>query len=864
MTTYPPALEEKLGFDVIRAELRKRLRSDLGKDRLRKMRPADSAEWLRSELARVEEYAQAERFDAPVPLAHVFDLRTALRHAAPEGAFLDPADLKAARLVLITLRQTKRYFERRAEEYPALADAVGRITPLKAIEEHVESILGEDGGLRDSASAELGRIRREIEERQARLRKKLQQALREATQRGWATEEQPTLRGGRHVIPVRAEAKRKVDGFVHDVSSSGQTVYIEPAACLELGNEVRELESDERREVERILREATARLRDEMDAMRANVRTLAQLDLLQAKARLAIRLDATTPDISEDGAIDLKEARNPVLQLHFAQNEDETGEEREVVPLSLQLGADGKRTLVITGPNAGGKTVAMKTVGLLALMFAYGLPVPAKEHSRLPLFSKLIADIGDEQSIEDDLSTFSSHVSNLRHMLGEAGGGTLALIDEAGTGTDPAQGGALAQAVLEKLTARGALAMATTHHGTLKAYAHDAEAVQNGSMEFDQESLEPTYRFRAGVPGSSYAFEIAERMDLSGEVLARARELAGEGKADLETLITDFEQRRQDLQRRLDEADEAAREAEKERDRYAGKARKMEKEEEEIRRQALEQAERIVQGANARIERVIREIKEAEAEQDATRAARERFEDYREEISEALEQAERGDAPDDLPDTPDEATSDAENETPNARGQAPCESTPGAPTGDGAPERHQSPTENRTSPIEHRPSPGPIEAGDQVLVDGEREAEVDDVDDEEAVVLLGAMRMRVEKDRLARVGGPREQQVTVRGGRSSSDSGNGDAGGGELPALQAGHRIDLRGRRVREARPLLEELIDEASVAGLERVEILHGKGTGALRAFVHEYLAERPDVASFENAAWDEGGTGVTHVALA
>ena len=218
MTTYPPALEEKLGFDVIRAELRKRLRSDLGKDRLRKMRPADSAEWLRSELARVEEYAQAERFDAPVPLAHVFDLRTALRHAAPEGAFLDPADLKAARLVLITLRQTKRYFERRAEEYPALADAVGRITPLKAIEEHVESILGEDGGLRDSASAELGRIRREIEERQARLRKKLQQALREATQRGWATEEQPTLRGGRHVIPVRAEAKRKVDGFVHDVS----------------------------------------------------------------------------------------------------------------------------------------------------------------------------------------------------------------------------------------------------------------------------------------------------------------------------------------------------------------------------------------------------------------------------------------------------------------------------------------------------------------------------------------------------------------------------------------------------------------------------------------------------------------------
>ncbi|PSQ82732.1 MAG: endonuclease MutS2, partial [Bacteroidetes bacterium QS_1_65_9] len=230
MTTYPPALEEKLGFDMIRAELKKRLRSDLGNDRLRKMRPADSRGWLRSELARVAEYAQAERFDTAIPLAHVFDLREALRRAAPEGAFLDPADLKAARLVLITLRQTKRYFERRAEEYPTLAGAVGRITPLKQIEENIESILSEDGGIRDSASAELGRIRRAIEERESRLRRKLREALQGARDRGYAAEEQPTLRGGRHVIPVRAEAKRKVDGFVHDVSSSGQTVYIEPAA----------------------------------------------------------------------------------------------------------------------------------------------------------------------------------------------------------------------------------------------------------------------------------------------------------------------------------------------------------------------------------------------------------------------------------------------------------------------------------------------------------------------------------------------------------------------------------------------------------------------------------------------------------
>ena len=862
MKTYPPALEEKLGFDAVRAALDGYVRSALGEDRLGNMRPADAPEGLRAELARVDEYARARRFEGrPVPLQHVFDLRAALRRAAPEGAFLDPADLKAARLVLITLRQTKRYFEQRAEDYPATAGAVERITPLKDIEEHVASILDEDGGIRDSASAELGRLRREIAEREDRLRRKLREALRDATKRGYATEEQPTLRGGRHVIPVRAEAKRKVEGFVHDVSSSGQTVYIEPAACLELGNEVRALESEERQEVERILRAATSLIRGEMDAMQANVRALAQLDLLQAKARLANKLGATVPELSEEGVVDLKDARNAALMLHFARQEAEGGAEREVVPLSLSLGGgekDAKRTLVITGPNAGGKTVALKTVGLLSLMFAYGLPVPAKEHSRLPLFSEIIADIGDEQSIEEDLSTFSSHVENLRHMLGEAGGGSLVLIDEAGTGTDPAEGGALAQAVLETLTERGALTVATTHHGTLKAYAHDADAVENGSMAFDQDSLEPTYQFRAGVPGSSYAFEIAERLDLSDEVLARARDLAGEGKATLEALITDFERRGQKLQQQLAEAEEAAREAREERDRLAGKTRKLEKEEEEIRQQALEQAERIVQGANARIEHVIREIKEAEAEQDATREARERFEAYRAELSDAVEGDDQ-ERPKTWPKAPAGEELSSGNPSGEERsGQSPSET----------PAREETPSTERQAPGEPAPraapAAGPLEEGDQVRIDGDREAEVAEVEADEAVVLLGAMRMRVEKERLAKVGGPREQQVTVRAPRSADpDERNGEDQNNALAALDAQHRLNLRGKRVREARPLLEELIDEASMAGLERVAVLHGKGTGALREFVRNYLAERPEVASFEDAPWDEGGTGLTKVTL-
>ncbi|PSQ66699.1 MAG: endonuclease MutS2, partial [Bacteroidetes bacterium QH_2_64_74] len=306
-------------------------------------------------------------------------------------------------------------------------------------------------------------------------------------------------------------AKGKVEGFVHDRSASGQTVYIEPTACLELNNEVWELKSAEQAEIERILRDATAHVRAESDPIKVNLKVLAQFDLLRAKARFANRLDAVVPKLNEQGRIELHEGRNPVLQLHF-EGLDEGGETegrapgedaippREVVPLDLELGNDF-RTLVITGPNAGGKTVAMKTVGLFSLMLAYGLPLPVAPHSSFPLFDEIVADIGDEQSIQDDLSTFSSHVSNLRHMLDAAGGNSLVLIDEAGTGTDPDEGAALAQAVLERLTESGARTIATTHHGTLKTYAHETEGVENGSMEFDQATLRPTYRYQEGVPG---------------------------------------------------------------------------------------------------------------------------------------------------------------------------------------------------------------------------------------------------------------------------------------------------------------------------------------------------------------------------
>ena len=821
METYPDSLEEKLGFDVVRDRLSAGVQSPMGQERLDAMAPARTMDFLRAELDRVEELQGAFQYGDSVPLSPMYDLRDALRRAAPEEAYVDPEDLKAIRETLITVRRLKRHFRSRKDDYPRLANAVERSTPLPDLEEHVESIIDEDASIRDDASPELMRLRQQIRTKEENLRKTLDKALRRAVREGHATGEQATLRGGRMVIPVRASAKGKVEGFVHDRSASGQTVYIEPAACLELNNEVRELKSAEQAEIERILRAVTDHIRAESDAIEVNLKVLAQFDLLRAKARFANRLEAVVPDLNEDGRIELYEGRNPVLQLHFETLDEEaetegraSGEEdaippREVVPLNMELGNEFS-TLVITGPNAGGKTVAMKTVGLFSLMLAYGLPLPVAPHSSFPLFDQIVADIGDEQSIEDDLSTFSSHVSNLRHMLDAAGDNALVLIDEAGTGTDPDEGAALAQAVLERLTEAGARTIATTHHGTLKVYAHETEGVENGSMEFDQKTLRPTYRYQEGVPGSSYAFEIAQRMGLDDPLLNRARDLAGTQKTAMENLISTFEQRTQELEDELYQARKAREKAEAEQQRFEEKMQKLEKERDDFRQQALEEAERIVEDANARIENTIREIKEAQADPDSHREkeARQELEAYKEDLHEQRKEAER--------DEEEEGPEEAHEEGP------------------------------RTAPS------APIEEGDQVVVDdGSTAVEVQAIEDGEARVVMGSMHMRVALDRLTKVGGARSEPEEETGG------------GTEMTALEASPSIDVRGERVEEARQLVQHFLDDAVAAGLDTVEILHGKGTGALRNAIHEMLDDRPDIVDFRTAPIQEGGAGVTKVDL-
>ncbi|MXZ05250.1 MAG: endonuclease MutS2 [Rhodothermaceae bacterium] len=531
---------DKLGFDTVRKALTEALTSPLGKEKLASLRPVTDPDARKTALAHTDALQRVVLRGDPIPLEDFLDVRQYLVQARPSGAMLTAASLDKVRRACRASRLIHACF--RKEGYGTLAKVVSPIVVLRELEETIAHAVDSNGTVRESASGELRRIRRRLRQRRQALREKLKTLLGEAVRQGYAAESQLTVRAGRMVIPLRADAKRKMRGFVHDSSATGQTVYLEPAACLDMGNEVRILEAQEQREIERILREVTGNVREEIDAIECNLDVLGNIDLLHAKALLSVRLGGVVPMLSDAPTLDLRAGKNPALCLREKA--------KEIIPLTLSIGGD-VRTLVITGPNAGGKTVAMKTCGLLLVMLGCGIPIPVHPESVFGCFRRILVEIGDEQSIEQDLSTFSARISGLQKMCDAAARGTLLLVDEIGTGTDPAEGAALAQAVLEHFTDSGALTIVTTHHGTLKAYAHENAGTVNGSMDFDERTLQPTFLFRQGLPGSSYAFRIADQMNFSSRVLARARQIIGKQGIRLESLMASYRELNAKLEARL-------------------------------------------------------------------------------------------------------------------------------------------------------------------------------------------------------------------------------------------------------------------------------------------------------------------------
>ncbi|MBE3589378.1 MAG: endonuclease MutS2 [Firmicutes bacterium] len=800
-----------LDFPAIVDRLAARTATPMGEERVRALRPAAGRLAVRRAQAETTEARLLLDAGQPLPFEGARDIRAAVARAEKSGR-LEAAELWAVASTARAAARLARHLRARREAAPALADRAETLGDHTALAAAIEAAVDADAALRDDASPDLARLRRQHRTLSARLRERLDSLARSPALAPFLQEPLVTLRGGRYVVPVKAEHRAQVPGVVHDTSSSGATVFIEPMAVVEVNNELRRLEALIREEEERILDELGARVRAEAAALRSTVEALGDFDLIAARARLSAEMDAVEPEGLDGDLVELRGARHPLL----------TG---PVVPIDVRLGGE-IRTLVITGPNTGGKTVSLKTVGLFALMAQCGLHVPARPGSRLPVFPQVFCDAGDEQGVAQSLSTFSSHMSHIVEMVRRARPGALVLLDELGAGTDPQEGAALAMAILQAFQERGCLTMATTHYSELKAFAHREPGMRNASVEFDADTLRPTYRLVIGLPGKSHAFAIAARLGLPEEILERARAHLSAESREVADLLEELAALRDELRRERDAAERARREA----DEQAAAARRrleaLERERDSLAREAREKAQALVRRARAEAEALVAEARRRLEEESAAEAA---------------------------------ARAEAALAELRRRERALAEAPAAASAGDGR------------AAAGRVPEPGELVPGRTVYVRSLRlEGEVlapPDAEDQVAV-RVGVMRVHVPRSDLAVA--PTDGAAAGSGGGGARGAGGrrppaGHGGGGthvQLAGAKAREirpELDLHGLTVDEALPLVDKYLDDAYLAGLRTVRLVHGKGTGALRQAVRRFLATHRLVDSFRPGAADEGGPGTT-----
>lgn len=825
---YPANFESKIGFDRIRALVAERCNTDAARAKLDEHRFSSRREVVERRIAAADEMRTIIQMEHEFPNEEFCDLTTLIAKVRVEGTFLD---LEEAVLLARALRQVdaiSRFIRSRERAvYPTLHHLTEQVVSLEAIANHIDSLIDRFGQMRDSASDELYRIRRAIREREGQASKRLQQVLQAAKSAGIVDADATlSIRDGRAVIPVAAGNKRKLNGFVQGESATGKTVFIEPVEVVELNNELRELEYAERREIVRILSELTDRIRPEIDTIEASADYLATIDMLRAKGRFAAENGCVRPIVSLDGRMELRTARHPLLAIALAK------ERKSVVPLDMVLNGE-KRILVISGPNAGGKSVCLKTVGLLQYMFQCGFPIPCGENSELPLFESIFIDIGDEQSIDNDLSTYSSHLMNMKNMLSGASSRTLVLIDEFGTGTEPIMGGAIAEVILEQLVERGTYGVITTHYSNIKYFASNHEGVENGAMMFDVQNIRPLFRLEMGKPGSSFAVEIARKIGLPEQIIRTASEKAGSDHINIERQLREIARDRRYWEQKRDRIRIADRKVEELETSYAEQLSRIKAERQQILREAKEEAQRLIADANRQIENTIRTIRESQAEKELTRLARKELDDVRERTArdEAAE-AERS------------ARVDREMERIERRRQRREERK--AAGGKGAP-----------AEVIEKQVPRVIEVGTKVRIkEQDGVGEVQEVKGKKATVAFGHILTTVALDRLEAVSNAeykRQTRPTTARTVVSVDV--------SQRKLNFKDNIDVRGMRAADALETVQSFIDDAIMVGIGSVSILHGKGTGALKEEIRRYLRTVPDVATAADEHADRGGAGITVV---
>lgn len=784
---YPDTLEEKLGFDQIRIKLKSFCMSAAGADWVEDMKFCTDAELIKILLKQNLEFRRILEKGEAFPSRHFHDASDWLNIIAVEGNYIDADQFIRMSLSLETILACKNFLYKTKEVYPELFRLTEPVIITSRLTDLIHQKIDDKAQVRDSASVDLGKIRKKLRDEQNRLRRLADQLFRNAVAEKWVPEGAlPTFREGRVVLPILAEHKRKIKGFILDESATGQTVFMEPAEMLDANNEIRDLEHAEKREIIAILKILTDAMREQLSELRLSFQFLSQIDFIRSKARLAQEIQGELPILGDTPEMVWYGAKHPLLYLSLKGK-------REVVPLDLSLDP-ADRLLLVSGPNAGGKSVCLKTVGLLQYMVQCGLLIPVSERSRVGIFHDIFLDIGDQQSIENDLSTYSSHLRNMAIFLKSATEQSLLLLDELGSGTDPDFGGAIAEAVLQELLSKRVWGLATTHYYNLKLFAEQRQGIRNAAMRFDSKNLMPLYLLDIGKPGSSFALEIAKKTGLPQSTLERAEKLIGKDLVGFETLVRMLEHERQELSEKTQRMERQELEFQQTLAKYQTLSLDLETRKKEIITKAKEEAKGLLQDTNREIEKTIRHIRENKAERKETLKVRQNLQALHQRVGQQTEKKEKLKLP--------------------------------------------------------------IHAGDRVRIIGQDgSGTVISLKDKSASVQFGEFKSLIHIHKLEKIDATIEKEIAPKVWSSGINLNEKQA--------QFNSTLDVRGKRVEEVGPLLDQFLDTALMLGHGELKILHGKGEGVLRKVIREQLSKVKQVATYHNEHVERGGDGITIVVL-
>jgi DNA mismatch repair protein MutS2 len=772
---------EKLEYTKVLTYISKYCVTQKGKDKVLSYFPLDDLNEIKREGETVTQAKNLLINNTPPPLEFVSDLNEALSQSKIEGSVLSSKKILEILNLSVISRKLYQYLKNFSEAAPLLFNLCNRLFVDKLFEHQIQKVLDENGEVKENASTKLSEIRKEIRARNEELVRSVNKIVKSLKDQDITREDYITLRDGRIVIPVKAEHKRHIRGFIHSESSTGQTVYIEPEETLELNNEIVSLSFSEKREIDRLLKELTKRISLVSDLLKNSLNITGYIDTVFARAQFSIEIIGSFPEINNDKPFELTDARHPILMKKLGRD--------DTVPLKIKI--SNLKVILITGPNAGGKTVVLKTIGLLSLLVNSGIHIPASPDSNFHFFDTILLDIGDEQSIEDDLSTFSSHLSNIKNMLEKADKNSLVLLDEVGTGTDPAEGSALAAALLIQLRDNGSTVLATTHHGSLKLIANDLEGFENAAMEFDTANLKPDYIFNQGIPGSSYAFEVAERIGFDNKFLELAKQYLDQDKHKVENFLVDIEMKSHQVEAKLKKL-----EIENVRllglsNLYEKNIEKLNKEKKDILKHAKLEAENYLAGINARFEKIVKDLKESKADKKIIKSSRKIIEDIKEKNKNLF----------------DDEILEKEASVVFKKGDF--------------------------ARIKNTQTVGEILS----LSPGKNKA----------TLKAGSIKMQIDIDNLIRAKNETQKSTNSH----------------DYIISAPGTRLDIRGEKPDLAEFEIIKFIDSAYASGLERIEILHGKGTGVLKKTTKDILKHHDKIKNFYFAPIELGGEGITIVEL-